>query len=135
MKKEHICEASDIDQMLVKRKTRRGSCARHFGHNYERELVKELKLVGFKNASTSRYSSRELDDRCIDIFGVKPFAIQCKATNGSFPSVVAEMNKIQADKTDYKVLAVKVRNKGEYVVLEQADFLELLSMLKFSQII
>lgn len=116
-------------------KSRRGATARHFGHDYERSLVQEFKKIGYKNASTSRYSSRELDDKCIDINGIKPFALQAKATNKGFPSVVAEMNKIQADKTDYKVLAVKVRNKGQYIVLEQDDFFELIGMLKFHQIL
>lgn len=115
-------------------KSRRGLCARRFGHNYERELVKEFNKIGFK-ASTSRYSSRELDDRCIDINGIKPFALQAKATNCAFPNVFKEINKIQADSTDYKVLAVKIRNKGEYIILEQNDFFELLQMLKSNQII
>ena len=102
-------------------KHRRGKTARRFGHNYERELVKEFNRIGF-NASTSRYSSRELDDKCIDIYGIKPFACQAKAVNKNIPNIINEMDKIQCDKTDYKILAIKVRNKGEYIILEQDDF-------------
>ena len=46
--------------------------ARRAGHQYERDLVKELKeLLKDEEISTSRYSSRKLDDAKVDIFGTQ----------------------------------------------------------------
>jgi hypothetical protein len=51
---------------------------RRIGHNYERKIVKELRDLGFTKATTTRASSRVMDDAKIDINGVT-YNIQCKA--------------------------------------------------------
>lgn len=118
------------------KKSRRGSTARQFGFTWEREVVKDFKRAGWSQASTSRYSSREYDNVLNqDIFNVMPFAVQCKASNSRFPAPTSVLSTIVAQNTDYKVLAVKMRNKGKYAVLEWNDFIELISKLKKENIL
>ena len=40
---------------------------RNKGHNYERQLVKDFKKLGFTDCVTSRYGSKMLDDQGIDL--------------------------------------------------------------------
>ena len=51
---------------------------RNKGHNYERQLVKDFKKLGFENCVTSRYGSKMLDDQGIDLMNTGAFAIQAK---------------------------------------------------------
>ena len=114
-------------------KSQLGKQSRVKGHTFERELVKILREVGF-DCSTSRYSSRELDDKCIDIVINAPLAIQCKATNNNFPNPVKELDKIQTD-NDHKVLAVKLKNRGVYITMELKGWIDLLKILKSNKLI
>ncbi len=50
------------------------------GHNYERDVIKKLKEIGYSDAVSSRYASRITDDAGIDIMGTDDIAIQCKNT-------------------------------------------------------
>ena len=67
---------------------------RRIGHNYERKIAKELRDLGFSRASTSRATSRIMDDAKIDINGVT-YNIQCKAvkTGLNVFLVLDEMDK------------------------------------------
>ena len=58
-------------------KNKSGLSARRRGHTFERDIVKLLKELGY-SATTSRYSSRELDDAKVDIDTDAPFNIQAK---------------------------------------------------------
>lgn len=55
------------------------------GHNFERDIVRELKELGFLSVVSARSESRNMDDRGIDIFDMRlngglefPFYIQNK---------------------------------------------------------
>tara|TARA_R100000773_G_scaffold44079_2_gene43984 strand:+ start:361 stop:708 length:348 start_codon:yes stop_codon:yes gene_type:complete len=111
-----------------------GMRSRRKGHDFERQIRKEYKDLGWNKCETSRYASRLIDDRKIDLVNTKPFAIQCKSTinNPSYHKIFKEM---QADIDDYKLIYHKKKNKGEYVIIEKNDFHELLEMLIHHNII
>lgn len=48
------------------------------GHNYELEIVKLFKELGFDKACSTRASSRMLDDCKVDLNFI-PYLVQCKA--------------------------------------------------------
>ena len=89
-KKKEVQEVDEVstnweDTPEVKPKKKRSSAySKTKGSAYERQIVNELKaLTGNENISTSRSSSKKLDDMKIDINdedGVLPCYIQTKKT-------------------------------------------------------
>jgi len=97
-----------------------GLSARRRGHAFERDIVNILKELGY-NATTSRYSSRELDDAKVDIDTDFPFHIQAKYVERmSVP--VHDLLKSMPDDKPCAVLH-KRSNKGVVVSLTLEDFL------------
>lgn len=92
------------------------------GHAFERALAQLFRDLGFK-CTTSRYSSKELDDKKVDLCGL-PFNIQAKAVEklGCVHKVLATMP--QDDKPNY--VFHKKNRKGTIVCMTQEDFLDLL---------
>ena len=110
------------------------------GHNYERQIVKELKERGY-SAVTSRAESRNMDNRGVDIFtdlnnleGKElPVHIQCKNKTNQFNvgdilgSDALPTNKptvIFHKKT--KKATSKFVTEGEFVYMTKEAFYELL---------
>ena len=114
----------------MEKKSRRGKTARQFGHTFELELMHKFKLAGWDDAMTSRLGSRLADSLGKDLINVVPFAVQSKATSCSIPCLKATFAHIQADSTEYKVYCLKIRNKGNFAILELDDFFELIGKLK-----
>lgn len=96
---------------------------RRAGQDWEREIVRDLKELGYKDAVTSRYASKMMDDKGVDILGVGGYAIQCKnlSQNINIPQV---MNRI--DTNDTRVILFKKTKKkgnkfyteGKYAIIE-----------------
>lgn len=86
---------TELEDAPVKKK-RSGSYSKSKGSAYERQIVNELKeLTGNENISTSRASSKKLDDMKIDIHdedGVLPCYIQTKKTQN-----IPQVKKINAE--------------------------------------
>jgi len=102
--------------------------ARVKGHGLERETVIQLKAYGWQ-ASTSRYSNRELDDLKVDIDTDAPFNIQCKAVERlSMPVHQLLFKDMPTDKTP--VVFHKRNNKGTVVSMRLSDFFKLLIVKK-----
>ena len=116
-------------------KTRRGATARRFGLDWERQIVNDFKSAGWEQAMSSRQGSRLADAMGKDIVNIYPFACQAKATNAQIPCLKATFGHIRADSTEYKVYALKLRNKGNFAILDWEDFVELLGMLKKENIL
>lgn len=95
---------------------------RTYGHNFEREICKELKPIFF-NIKTSRYGSKEMDDKGVDLINTSPYAFQLKAgiQTPNFEKIFDNM-----DTDEIKVIVWKKRNKGRYVILEWERFLEII---------
>ena len=106
---------------------------RRKGHDYERQIRREYRELGWLNCETSRYASKMMDDRKIDLVNTKPFAIQCKSliNNPSYHKIFKEM---QSDRDDYKVIYHKRKNDGEYIIMQKNDFHELVEMLIYHKI-
>jgi hypothetical protein len=77
-----------------------GKRNRTAGHNWEREIVKDLQSLGFTHVCTSRSESKSRDDQKIDIInknellnGRLPYNIQAKCTTGhlKYGKVLAEL--------------------------------------------
>ena len=100
---------------------------RRIGHNYERKIAKEFRDLGFLRASTSRATSRIMDDAKIDINGVT-YNIQCKAvkTGLNVFSVLDEMDKaipkLVPERDDYVNIVFHKKEKNEIVVLRKEDW-------------
>lgn len=94
------------------------------GNAYERKIVNELKSLGFKQASTSRYTNKRLDDQKVDIDGIPLLNVQCKATErvGNMHTILKEMPR------DGKCNVVfhKRNRQGSVVTMTKEDFYALI---------
>jgi hypothetical protein len=92
------------DENLIKKK--QGSTNRRKGQNAERSIASELRELGWKDAATTRASSRMLDNAKVDINFV-PFNIQSKAVKRNlntknYSDLIDEVNKgVAALPVDY----------------------------------
>ncbi len=107
---------------------------RNKGHNYERQLVKDFKKLGFTDCVTSRYGSKMLDDQGIDLMNTGVFAVQakCYKRNPQYKKVLADM---VVKPTDVPIVFHKAPRGKEYCILYKDDMMELLEMLIKNQII
>jgi Holliday junction resolvase len=100
---------------------------RRIGHNYERKIAKEFRDMGFHRASTSRATSRIMDDAKIDINGIT-YNIQCKAvkTGLNVFLVLDEMEtsipKLVPEREDYVNVVFHKKEGDEVVVLRKTDW-------------
>lgn len=117
---------------------------RNAGNAYERELVNELKELGF-DVVTSRAESRNMDNKKVDVFSpegteenkIFPFFIQAKFTSSS-PSYAKLLEEMPDNRPPlvfhrksepYKCKDGKTRHrsKGDFVILKKKDFYKLLN--------
>jgi hypothetical protein len=107
---------------------------RRIGHNYERKIVKELRDLGFTKATTTRASSRVMDDAKIDINGIT-YNIQCKAvrTGLNVFTVLGDMEtaipKLVPEREIYVNLVFHKKEGDEVVVLRKEDWYLILKKL------
>jgi len=98
--------------------------SRQVGHTYELELVKRYKeLTGDESISTSRYSSRKLDDAGVDIDGTQRWGlnIQAKRYANTPPNLHRTLDKMpQGDIVN--VVYWKKPHSGELVIMKASDF-------------
>ena len=96
------------------------------GHNYERQIVNELRDMGYE-AHTARYASRMQDDKGIDIISNFFFKIQCK-TSINQPNVHTILTEKECDVIFFRKQEKAKKNfrtKGEYVMMKKSDFYKL----------
>jgi len=106
--------------------------ARRVGHAYERDLVKELReLLDAPEIHTSRYASRLLDDKKVDIVGTQSygFHIQAKRYTNN-PNLFKVLDEMPQDDDPINVVFWKKPHVGELVAMHKEDFYELLLLLK-----
>ncbi len=111
----------------------KGKRNRTAGHNFERDIVNELKLHGFPEAVSARSESKNTDDLGIDIMGTPGLAIQCKnmVITPNYHQLITEMpqepsvaNIVIHRKT--KKANTKFVTQGDYVIMRKSDFYRLL---------
>ncbi len=98
------------------------------GHKLERDVVNDFKAMGCKDAMTSRAGDRSKDNQKIDILNV-PINIQCKSTIKcvNYVNLIAEMPQPPENRV-MNVVFNRIKNKGEYVILQKDAFMSLMRM-------
>jgi len=101
------------------------------GHNWEREVIKDLKKVGFQDAVSSRYESKRADDAGVDIVGTGPFNIQCKneSKRPDYHKLITEMPagiNMVLHKYTKKSDKGKFQCQGKYAIIDYETFLTFL---------
>ena len=92
---------------------RKPSNNRRRGHNFERDICKLFRDLGYTKVKTTRQASRLLDESKVDIWGI-PFNIQCKdgVQKGlSYSKVLSEMKELLAanfPETDLQITFPKI---------------------------
>jgi Holliday junction resolvase len=97
------------------------------GHAYERQIVKELKDMGY-DAHTARYASRMMDDKGIDIVSDFPLKIQCKSSINQ-PNVHTILTDKECDVIFFRKQEKRAKNfttVGEYALLRKEDLYKLI---------
>lgn len=121
-----------------------GKRNRTSGHAWEREVVKQLKAIGFPHVCTSRSESRSRDDQKVDILnkdeaenGRLPYNIQAKCVKGNLnylevldelpdtPNVINVIFHKRTEKVGKKFLT-----RGNFAILYLEDFLEMARRLE-----
>lgn len=110
-----------------------GKTSRTKGHNFERQVAKEMRGLGFNDCETSRYANRKLDDACVDLTETGCFSIQCKAYKNQ-PNFRTELDKMPED-SNYNLVFHKAPRKRDLVVMYKEDFYEIIQMLKSEKLI
>lgn len=93
------------------------------GANYEREVARLYRKLGYKNAR------RKLDQYQIsgglDLDNTGHWKVQCKACKKL--NFIAAYNEAKSEcgETDIAVLHAKIDHKGSFVLLSESDFIEL----------
>lgn len=112
------------------------------GHRWELDLIKRLKLIGFKHIASSRAVSKLRDAQKVDIcntdesiHGRLPYNIQAKtyAKNIAYPKILSEMPK--GDEINVVLLKQtervgdKFRPTGTYAILPMDHFFRVMEKL------
>ena len=118
---------------MTKEKSKMGKTNRKKGHDLERQIAKEFRGLGWKNAMTSRAGDRSKDNLGLDVLNVSPLNVQCKCHN-VFKNPVLVLKEMPQEDSNYNILIMRVKNKGDYVIMTKEDFYEMLEVLKNEKI-
>ena len=108
-----------------------GAYNRKKGHDYERQIAKEIREF-FPDVMTSRNGARGEDPRGIDLINTGLLNVQCKARQNLNPFEVLE--KMPEDQ-NINAVFWKRNHESDIVILDKNDFYELMQMLKLEQIL
>jgi len=110
------------------------------GHNFERDVVQDLKILGFPDAVTARAESRNTDNKGIDICNTPGYQFQCKNMKliPNYHKIISEMpdgNTVVNVLIHRKTKKAKTRfiTEGDYVVLTKKDFYNILEKLNIAR--
>ena len=109
---------------------------RRKGKEFELRVAKKLGKALGTEPKRSSYHGKYWDDNGIDLMPdeTKPFLIQCKAVEtGKF--LHDTLAAMYGDKTKYKVVVHKMNRRPPVVIMEVADWLEIVEMLKANGVI
>lgn len=107
---------------------------RRKGCDYERDLAKLFRDLGWSDCETSRYASRKWDDLKVDLVETWPFHVQAKNVQ-NLPSphgILKSMPKIEGR---YNVIFNKKLRQGEVVIMSKDDFVHIVKLLKDNNLI
>lgn len=104
------------------------------GHNLEREIAEEFRQLGFTDCTTSRYSSREMDDQSVDLCGTEPFYIQTKRYK-SAPSYHSVLKSMPQKDGLYNVIIHRRPNQGDVAVMDKKTYYAMVYLLKQAKVL
>lgn len=102
------------------------------GHAFERYIRKWFIRMGWKDCQTSRYASREMDDKCVDLVNTEPFYAQIKYTQTI--NIHTELDKMPKDH-HINLVFHKRKNKGTIVAMKLEDFEGMIQMMRNENIL
>jgi len=96
----------------------KGSTNRRKGHNFEREIAKVLREMGYREALTSRQASRLYDDCKLDIWGV-PLNVQIK--NVKVPQNPTTIIRQMKREVEQRLEPIEKRMDKPFVVIQKSN--------------
>lgn len=101
---------------------------RRKGCQYERDLARLFREMGWVNCETSRYASKKLDDLKVDLTETFPFQVQAKSVQrlSSPHAILKSMPKIEGT---YNVIFNKKLREGEVVIISKDHFIEMIQLM------
>jgi hypothetical protein len=130
-----LMEKPHIRSTLKPKVRKKGNTNRTKGHNYERLLSNEFKDIGYENCTTSRYSSRLLDDCKVDL-NIPDFNIQAKNVRSGliygtiFDDITEALKVKMPERLNYITAIFHKKKSDEFVVLKKEDFYILAKIYK-----
>lgn len=104
------------------------------GHNYERQIIKELKELGFPDCVSSRSESKNLDNKGVDVVSnTLPIYVQIKTTKTSlnYDKIFKSFSLTDKPLVIFHKKTIKKLKKfvtsDEYVILKKDLFYDLLT--------
>jgi len=101
---------------------------RRKGCQYERDLAKLFRELGWIDCKTSRYESRMWDDLKVDLTNTSPLQIQAKSTQ-VLANPFKTLDSMPQTEGKYNVIFNKRLQQGEIVILRKEDFIKMLKLL------
>ena len=107
---------------------------RRKGHNYERQICREFKDLGY-DAKTTRQESHTLDSLGVDVLVNAPYHIQCKSTSQTFNYSKFYVDYNALDKPiiifhkQTKKANMNFVSQGEYVIMKKELFYDLIKKI------
>jgi len=102
--------------------------SRAVGNTYERQIRKEFIDLGYDNCQTTRYASKEKDNKGLDLVNVGIFNIQIKRWK-SAPSYQDILKSMPQD-GNWNIIIHKKPNKGEVAVMDKKTFYDFIKLLR-----
>lgn len=105
---------------------------RDAGHNYERTVAARWRDLGYPDCQTTRYASKMLDDKGVDLAFTDPFLLQCKryTNTPALFKLIEGLEREFAGQGKYPVVYWKKPRQGELAILRAEDFEELVLKLQ-----
>jgi len=103
------------------------------GHNYERKIVQELKVIlDTDNIYTTRYASRMLDDLKVDILLPSEYNIniQAKSVESLSLNKCRDILDSMPDTTNSNIIFHKKKYKDDLVIMKKEDFYKYINCFK-----
>lgn len=125
----------ESEEAPVKKKRKLGARNKAKGSEYERQIAKELRELGFENVVTSRSESKRTDNNKIDLIDLDkklPVSIQLKKSTNT-PQYFKIREESTVDPTTFVIIwnkqekaNVNFMSVGEVVLLDKKLFYELI---------
>lgn len=116
-------------------KKNNGKRNRTAGHNYEREIAKKFRELGYEHCKTSREASKLLDNCSVDHWGI-PYNIQAKngyAQGLKYQDILTTIEELllknYPQRLEYPTIILHKRKNNQLAIMKTEDLFKLLEKL------